>query len=135
MQRMLQRGDGSLVHFLNPDQLDIWRQPSSLSTGQKSAPGEAKKRTGDQTPLKIVQKLRKNGCFKIYVKYSEIVKAPKLVVRKETAIAMLDHGGLFERLVRHGWLRPCDTEQKPELFLVCDLEEATRRLKRERLSA
>jgi hypothetical protein len=42
------------------------------------------------------------------MKYSEIVKAPKLVVRKQTAIAMLEHAGLFDWFIRHGWLRPCD---------------------------
>jgi hypothetical protein len=59
------------------------------------------------------------------MKYSEIVKAPKLVVRKQTAIAILDHAGLLERFIRHGWLRPCDTIHQGDLFLVSDLEEAT----------
>jgi hypothetical protein len=58
------------------------------------------------------------------MQYSEIVKAPKLVARKQTAIAMLDHAGLFERFVRHGWLRPCDRGQQSELYAVSDLEDA-----------
>ena len=63
------------------------------------------------------------------MKYSEIIKAPKLVVRKQTAIAMLDHAGLFERFIRHSWLSPCDSIHQGHLFLVSDLEEATGPLK------
>jgi hypothetical protein len=67
------------------------------------------------------------------MKYSELVPAKKLTVRKRTAVAMLEHEGLFERFIRHGWLRPCDRGQQSELYAVSDLEAAVNRLKREQL--
>lgn len=67
------------------------------------------------------------------MKFSELVKAPKLIVRKETAKAMFDCEALFERMVKYGWVRPCDRVNNTTLYLVSDLEKAAQRLSREEL--
>jgi len=67
------------------------------------------------------------------MKYHDISPAPKLTVRRTTAVAMFEHGGILERLERAGWVRPIDKTAQIDLFSVSQLENATRRMEREPL--
>jgi hypothetical protein len=71
------------------------------------------------------------------MKLSEL-KPPKIMVKGTSVPAMLDSLQLFDRLVKHGWLRPAvasDKETGCDLFLVAEVEGAAQRLRREKLPA
>jgi len=68
------------------------------------------------------------------MRYSELSPAPKLTVRRPTAIAMFEHEGLLARMERHGWITPLPIEgAQTAFYLVEELEAASRRLKAEKL--
>jgi hypothetical protein len=54
------------------------------------------------------------------MKYSEIVKAPKLTVRRETAAAMLENAVLLDAVISHNGIRPVNPGDKVPVY---DVEE------------
>lgn len=59
------------------------------------------------------------------MKYSDICPAPKLLVRRETIKAMVEHGPLVEELISKGRLSPVkSTEGGIDLFLVAEVKAA-----------
>ena len=70
------------------------------------------------------------------MKYSDLAPAPKLLVRRKTAAAMLEHNELLERFERAGWIKPriaAKSRGEADLFAVSDLEVAVNRLMKEHL--
>lgn len=66
------------------------------------------------------------------MKYSQLSPAPKLTVRRATAIAMFEHEGILERMEKHGWIATL-REGPISLYFVSDLEAATKRMQVEKL--
>lgn len=53
-------------------------------------------------------------------RYSQIVQAPKLAVRRETGAAMIENAKLFDRLLFEKKLKPIDPDDPVPLY---DVEE------------
>ena len=53
-------------------------------------------------------------------RYSQIVQAPKLAVRRETGAAMIENAKLFDRLLLEKKLKPIDPDDPVPLY---DVEE------------
>lgn len=70
------------------------------------------------------------------MKYHEISRPPKLIVRRTTVPAMFEDAGILERMERHGWVRPIDRARKKcdtDKFSVSQLEAAAKRMETEPL--
>lgn len=67
------------------------------------------------------------------MKYSQLSPAPKLTVRRPTAVAMFEHAGLLAQMETAGWIKPLPLNYGTELFLVSELTAAAARLKTEKL--
>ena len=66
------------------------------------------------------------------MKFSDLCKAPKLLVRRATAEAMIEHALVLDLFVRANWIQPIETGSgRVELYRVKDLEECAERLARE----
>ncbi len=65
------------------------------------------------------------------MKYSDICPAPKLMVRRETIKAMVEHGALVELLISSGRLAPVKPGEAVELYLVSDVKKAVEAWARE----
>jgi hypothetical protein len=62
------------------------------------------------------------------MKYSDICPPPKLLVRRETIKAMIEHGPLVEELIEKGRLSPLkSTDGGIDLFLVSEVKVAIER--------
>lgn len=69
-----------------------------------------------------------------HMKYSDLVPAPKVMVRRATAVAMLEHEAYLNRFIELGWVRPLpsvDSNQQCAMFTVDSLQKAVARLERE----
>lgn len=66
------------------------------------------------------------------MKYSQLSPAPKLTVRRATAVAMFEHEGLVARMEKAEWIKPFPSGGVT-LYFVDELEAATKRLKTEKL--
>lgn len=66
------------------------------------------------------------------MRYSELVQAPKLMVRRKTAEAMVEHAGIIDSIIKARWAEPVKVNQI-DLFFVADIQSAIERLKREGL--
>jgi hypothetical protein len=69
------------------------------------------------------------------MKYHELSNAPKLTVRRTTAVAMLEHAGVLDRMERAGWISPILKSNQYDLFSVEQLKGYVRRMEREELPA
>ena len=58
------------------------------------------------------------------MRYSEIVHPPKRGVRRATAEAMLEHRGVFEKLLSEGLISPVNPGDSVELFDVEEIRSA-----------
>jgi hypothetical protein len=67
------------------------------------------------------------------VKFSEILKRPKLTVRRSGLAEMFESKTLPRQLEESGWIRPCWSDGITDFFSVEELEAATRRLTKEQL--
>ena len=67
------------------------------------------------------------------MKYHQISPAPKLVVRRSTAVAMLEGADILERMESHGWVEPILRQRQMQMYSVRQLASAVRRMERETL--
>jgi hypothetical protein len=72
------------------------------------------------------------------MRYHEISPVPKLLVRRSSAEASLEHAGILAKMEKAGWIRPVHVEGKPgknryDFFSFSQLERAVRRMEREKL--
>ncbi len=58
------------------------------------------------------------------MKYSDICPAPKLLVRRKTVEAMIEHAVLVNELISTGKLCPVKPGDSVELYLVSDVKKA-----------
>lgn len=65
------------------------------------------------------------------MKYSQICQPPKVMVRADTAAAMLEDRSAFDALVSAGWLLPVRHKAQMRLFLVDDIRAAVERARRQ----
>lgn len=68
------------------------------------------------------------------MKFSEVLKRPKLTVRRSALAEMFESKTLPKQLEDSGWIRPCWSDGITDFFAVEELEMATRRLTKEKLS-
>jgi hypothetical protein len=61
------------------------------------------------------------------VKYSDICKPPKLLARRATVDAMVEHAGLVDRMIQAKWIAPRTEGGRVDLFLVREVERAVER--------
>jgi hypothetical protein len=69
------------------------------------------------------------------MRYSQLVPPPKLLVRRATVDAMVEHAGLVDRMIAAGWLKPRTEGGRVDLFAVKEVEKAVERYLSEGLPA